>query len=92
MTRIRLVGADLFYYLLVGVGLVLLVSIVQPFWSVLFLAALGLFYGLFGVLRLGVLLDAGLVLGAITVLVAALRSERPPDLPSRRERLQAPHR
>jgi hypothetical protein len=53
------------------------------------LAALGLFYGLFGVLRLGVLLDAGLVIGAITLLVAALRSESPPDLPSRRKPLQA---
>ncbi len=56
------------------------------------LGALGLFYGLFGGLRLGVPLDAGLVLGAITLLVAALRSESPPYLPSGREPLQAPHR
>ena len=56
------------------------------------LAALGLFYGLRGAFRLGVLLDAGLVLGAITLLVAALRSESPPDLRSGREPLQAPHR
>jgi hypothetical protein len=40
------------------------------------LAALGLFYGLFGVLRLGVRLDVGLVLGAITLLVTVLRSDR----------------
>ena len=56
------------------------------------LAALGLFYGLFGMLRLGVLLDAGLVLGAITLLVTALRSESPPGVSSGPEPLQAPHR
>jgi hypothetical protein len=40
-------------------------------WS-LVLAALGLFYGLFGVFRLGVLLDLGLLLAATVLLLAAL--------------------
>jgi len=39
-------------------------------WSVT-LSALGLFYGLFGVLRLGVLLDIGLALAAAALLVNA---------------------
>ena len=38
------------------------------------LAAVGLFYGLFGVLRLGVFLDIALVGGAIALVVAELRS------------------
>lgn len=42
-------------------------------WS-LTLAAVGLFYGLFGVLRLGVFLDIGLVSGAIALVAAVLRS------------------
>jgi hypothetical protein len=42
-------------------------------WS-LTLSALGIFYGLFGVLRLGVLLDVGLALGAAALLVTVLKS------------------
>lgn len=42
-------------------------------WS-LTLAAVGLFYGLFGVLRLGVFLDIGLVGGAIALVAAVFRS------------------
>jgi hypothetical protein len=44
-------------------------------WS-LALAAVGLFYGLFGVLRLGVSLDVGLILGAAALFVVALRLPR----------------
>lgn len=40
----------------------------------LVLAILGLFYGLFGVLRLGVYLDLGLVVGAGALAVLALRA------------------
>lgn len=46
-------------------------------WS-LTLAAFGLFYGLFGVLRLGVYLDVGLLIGAGVLAVRAIR------LPGRR--------
>jgi hypothetical protein len=42
-------------------------------WS-LTLAAVGLFYGLFGVLRLGVFLDIGLVGGAVALAASALCS------------------
>lgn len=42
-------------------------------WALL-LAALGVLYGLFGVLRLGVYLDAGLVVGAGALAVHALRA------------------
>jgi hypothetical protein len=42
-------------------------------WS-LTLAALGLFYGVFGVLRLGVFLDIGLVGGAVALAASAFRS------------------
>ena len=42
-------------------------------WS-LALVAVGLFYGLFGVLRLGVLLDVGLVAGALALVVTAFGS------------------
>ena len=42
-------------------------------WS-LTLAAVGLFYGLFGVLRLGVFLDIGLVGGALALVAAVLRA------------------
>lgn len=44
-------------------------------WS-LILAGVGIFYGVFGVIRLGVMLDVGLVGGAIVLLVATLRSSR----------------
>ena len=37
------------------------------------LAALGLLYGLFGALWLGVYLDAGLIIGAIALAMLALR-------------------
>ena len=39
------------------------------------LAGLGLFYGLFGVLRLGVLLDIGLVGGAVALVAVVRRKE-----------------
>jgi hypothetical protein len=42
-------------------------------WS-LTLVAVGLFYGLFGVLRLGVFLDIGLVGGAVALAASAFRS------------------
>jgi hypothetical protein len=50
-------------------------------WS-LVLAIAGLFYGLFGLVRLGVRLDVGLVAGSAALLVQALGkwSERPRDL------------
>lgn len=51
-------------------------------WS-LTLATLGLFYGAFGVLRLGVFLDAGLILAAAVLFVAALRGERASSGPPR---------
>jgi len=46
-------------------------------WSVT-LALFGLFYGLFGVLRLGVHLDLGLVAGAAILAIATLRSHARP--------------
>lgn len=52
-------------------------------WS-LTLALVGLFYGLFGVLRLGVRLDVGLVAGAGALLLAGLRSNTHAGAPSRR--------
>jgi hypothetical protein len=42
------------------------------------LAATGLFYGLFGVIRLGVSLDLGLVGGAAALSVLLLRERRRP--------------
>jgi hypothetical protein len=44
-------------------------------WS-LMLVALGLFYGLFGVLRLGVLLDMGLIGGSLALVGAVLRGRQ----------------
>jgi hypothetical protein len=41
------------------------------------IAGLGLFYGLFGAFRLGVLIDSVLIAGAIVLLVAALRPAPP---------------
>jgi hypothetical protein len=46
-------------------------------WS-LALATAGLFYGVFGVARLGVLLDIPLILGASSLFFVALRPSRPP--------------
>jgi hypothetical protein len=43
-------------------------------WSVV-LAAFGLLYGIFGVVRLGVYLDLGLVFGAATLIVLAVQSK-----------------
>jgi hypothetical protein len=42
-------------------------------WS-LMLAAIGLFYGLFGTLRLGVFLDIGLIIGATALAVVGLQA------------------
>jgi hypothetical protein len=47
------------------------------------LAAFGLFYALFGVMRLGVLLDAGLLIGALALTVVVLR-----PAPTRSDRCQ----
>jgi hypothetical protein len=38
------------------------------------LFAFGVFYALFGIVRLGVWLDAGLLIGAVTLVVARLGS------------------
>jgi len=43
-------------------------------WSIT-LSALGVFYGLFGVLRLGVFIDVGLVGGATVLFATAIRSQ-----------------
>ena len=50
MDRTRLDGSQIFSWLLVGLALVLLWAILQPFWSALFLAAVlaGVFAGLAG--------------------------------------------
>ena len=59
--------------LAVAIGFALLGNgLGSPVWS-LTLAAVGLFYGLCGVLRLGVLLDIGLVGGALALVAAVLR-------------------
>jgi predicted PurR-regulated permease PerM len=71
MDRTRLDGSQIFSWLLVGLALVLLWAVLQPFWSALFLAAVlagvfsGLQRGLAG--RLGG--RAGLAAGLLTVLV-----------------------
>jgi hypothetical protein len=57
----------------VAMGLALLGGLGTRCWG-LTLSALGLFYGVLGVLWLGVHLDAGLVIGAIALVVAALSS------------------
>lgn len=60
--------------LAVGIGFALLGNeLGSRVWS-LTLAALGLFYGLFGVLRLGVFLDIGLVAGAVALAASAFHS------------------
>jgi hypothetical protein len=38
------------------------------------LAAIGLFYGLFGTLRLGVYLDIGLIVGATALAIVGLQA------------------
>lgn len=43
------------------------------------LVAAGLFYGVFGVARLGVWLDIGLIAGALALLIASLGRERTPS-------------
>jgi len=56
----------------ITVGFALLANgISSRVWSLL-LALIGLFYGLFGTLRMGVYMDMGLSLGAIVLLVLAL--------------------
>ena len=59
-----------------GLGLMLNVHAIhaseRPLASVV--AAFGLFYGAFGILRLGIWLDAGLLAGALTLLVFVLGS------------------
>ncbi len=47
----------------------------SPAWSIV-LAAVGLFYGLFGVARLRVTLDIPLIVGAATLLTAAIAGRR----------------
>jgi len=60
--------------LAVAIGLALLVGgLSSPAWSWV-LAGIGLFYGLFGMLRLGVLLDVGLVLGAAVLAARGFAS------------------
>jgi len=74
MERTRLDGHQIFSWLLVGLALVLLWAILQPFWSALFLAAVlaGVFSGLQRRLarRLGG--RANLAAGLLTVLVLLL--------------------
>ena len=71
MDRTRLDGSQIFSWLLVGLSLVLLWTVLQPFWSALFLAAVlaGVFSGLQRRLarRLGG--RAALAAGLLTVLV-----------------------
>ena len=71
MDRTRLDGSQIFSWLLVGLALVLLWAILQPFWSALFLAAVlaGVFSGLQRRLarRLGG--HPGLAAGLLTLLV-----------------------
>ncbi|HEU4727415.1 MAG TPA: hypothetical protein VFT22_05995 [Kofleriaceae bacterium] len=57
--------------LAVAIGLALIGDLLTRGWGIA-LAALGLCYGLFGVARLGVLLDLGLVAGAIALAAASL--------------------
>lgn len=58
----------------VAAGLALLVGGFGSRGLPLVLAAMGLFYGLFGVLRLGVYLDAGLIVGAMALGALVLQS------------------
>lgn len=54
-------------------GLALLARSLDARWWSIALASVGTFYALFGIFRLGVLLDVGLLVGALGVLVAASR-------------------
>jgi hypothetical protein len=56
----------------VVIGLGLMLSGMQSRWWSLVMGATGLFYGLFGALRLGVSLDWGLAAGAILMLYVSL--------------------
>ena len=58
-------------------------------WS-LTLAGLGLFYGLFGVLRLGVLLDLGLLVATAALVITALRMPTAPRATRSEARPEAP--
>jgi predicted PurR-regulated permease PerM len=71
MDRIRLDGSQIFYWLLVGLALVLLWAILRPFWSALFLAAVlaGVFSGLQRRLARKLGGRAGLAAGLLTLLV-----------------------
>ncbi|MBE7452106.1 MAG: hypothetical protein HS111_25455 [Kofleriaceae bacterium] len=60
----------------IAIGLALLSGGLGSRAWTLTLAGLGLFYGLFGVLRLGVLLDLGLVAGATILAVVAVHPGR----------------
>jgi hypothetical protein len=65
------------------IGFALLAGGLGPRAWQLVLAALGLFYGIFGVLRLGVWLDAGLVAGAVALVATAVRIRPPPRMAER---------
>lgn len=52
----------------VAIGLALLAGGVGPRSWTIVLVALGMFYGLFGLFRLGVVLDSGLVIGALALV------------------------
>ncbi len=52
----------------VAIGLALLAGGVGPRSWTIVLVALGMFYGLFGLFRLGVVLDTGLVIGALALV------------------------
>ena len=71
MARTRLDGHQIFSWLLVGLALVLLWAILQPFWSALFLAAVlaGVFSGLQRRLSRKLGGRAGLAAGLLTLLV-----------------------
>ncbi len=71
MDRTKLDGSQIFSWLLVGLALVLLWAILQPFWSALFLAAVlaGVFSGLQRRLAKKLGGRAGLAAGLLTLLV-----------------------
>jgi hypothetical protein len=57
-------------------GSTLLAQAAVPRWLARVLAGAGIFYGTFGVLRLGVAIDAVLLLGALLVLACSMRQPR----------------